>query len=311
MMKIIYILFLICLFAGSISAADIVGTVTDVTTNQPMPAANIIILGTNYGAAAATDGSYRIEDVPPGIYSLRADVIGYTAVTKTDVVVTPVRPVTVNFELRQTVLEFGDITVRPDFFSESNDKPVSTQIQTSEEIRRLPGNFEDVVRAVSILPGVAQAQAGRNDLIVRGGAPSENLYVVDGIAVNNINHFGTQGASGGPQSFINLDYVQQTEFATGGFGVRYGDKLSSVLSIDLKEGREDRIGGELTLSATQFGLDLEGPLSRNGNFIFSARRSYLDFIFKANGFGFVPEYWDFLAKESTISIPITKLRYWE
>ena len=295
-MKYNYVLFLLLMFSGSLGAADIVGNVTDVTTNEPMPAANIIILGTNYGAAAGTDGSYRIEDVPPGIYSLRANVIGYAPVTKTDVVVTPVRPVTVDFELRQIVLEFGDITVRPDFFSDSNDKPVSTQIQTNEEIRRLPGNFEDVVRAVSILPGVAQAQAGRNDLIVRGGAPSENLYVVDGIAVNNINHFGTQGASGGPQSFINLDYVQQTEFSTGGFGVRYGDKLSSVLSIDLKEGREDRIGGKLTLAATQFGLDLEGPLSQKGNFIFSARRSYLDFIFKANGFGFVPEYWDFLAK---------------
>ncbi len=173
---------------------------------------------------------------------------------------------------------------------------MSLQTQSYEEIRRLPGGFEDVVRAVSILPGVAQAQAGRNDLIVRGGAPSENLSVVDGIEISNINHFGTQGASGGPLSFINLDFVRETAFSSGGFGARYGDKLSSVLTIDLRDGRADRWSGKGTIAATQFGLNAEGPIGENGSAIFSARRSYLDFIFRASGFAFVPEYWDFLSK---------------
>jgi hypothetical protein len=186
--------------------------------------------------------------------------------------------------------------VTPDYFPRSPETELSTQTQSGEEVRRLPGGYEDVVRAISILPGVAQAQNGRNDLIIRGGAPSENLYVIDNLEANNINHFGTQGASGGPLSFINLDYVDQTAFSTGGFGVGYGDKLSSVLNIDLRDGRYDRLGGKGTISASQFGLDLEGPLSRDGSYIISARRSYLDFIFKAAGFSFVPEYWDFLGK---------------
>ncbi|MGA7837705.1 MAG: TonB-dependent receptor, partial [Ignavibacteriaceae bacterium] len=152
------------------------------------------------------------------------------------------------------------------------------------------------VRALSVLPGVAQADAGRNDLIVRGGAPYENLFLVDGIKIPNINHFGNQGATGGPISYLNLDFVKSTTFSTGGFPVNYGDKLSSVLSIQLKNGRSDRIGGKATISSSQFGLNLEGPLTNNSDFIFSVRRSYLDFIFKAAGFAFVPEYYDMLSK---------------
>ena len=120
--------------------------------------------------------------------------------------------------------------------------------------------------------------------------------MIDGFPVQNINHFGTQGASGGPLSYVNLDYVKETSFATGGFGVNYGNKLSSILSIDLREAHKDRVGGKATVSASQFGLNLEGPLSENSNLIFSARRSYLDFIFEKAGFSFVPEYWDYITK---------------
>jgi hypothetical protein len=139
---------------------------------------------------------------------------------------------------------------------------------------------------------------GRNDLLVRGGGPSENLYLIDGIEVPNINHFGTQGSGGGPLSFVNLDFVSDVQFSTGGFGVAFGDRLSSVLEIDLRGGRDDRAGGKATISATQFGLNLEGPIASNAELLLSARRSYLDLIFRAAGFSFVPEYWDFLVRGS-------------
>lgn len=275
---------------------EITGRVVDKMTNEPLVGANIVLVGTQLGAASNQDGKFTIERVPPGTYSVRAQVIGYKSQIISDVVVNPVKPAYLDFELTSTVLQLDELTVKSDYFVNNSDKPISTQFQSNEEIRRLPGGLEDVVRAISILPGVAQVQAGRNDLIVRGGAPSENLYVVDGLQVPNINHFGTQGASGGPQSFINLDFIERTQFSTGGFGVKYGDRLSSVLSLELREGREDRFGGKATLSATQFGLNLEGPIKDKGNYFFTARRSYLDFIFKAAGFAFVPEYWDFMGK---------------
>ena len=275
---------------------SIYGRVINSQTKKAIPYTNILVIGTNYGAATDDNGYYRIEKLPYNTYQLRASVIGYNSIIKTDIVVQPGKPSEVNFELMEEAIELEDIIIVNDYFFKNPLVVNSVKNFSYEEIRRSPGSFEDVIRALSILPGVAQADAGRNDLIVRGGAPSENLYLVDGIEVSNINHFGGQGVSGGPLSYINLDFVRETSFSTGGFPVLYGDKLSSVLSIKLRDGREDRIGGKATVSASQFGLNLEGPITGNSNFIFSARRSYLDFIFKAAGFAFVPEYYDIMFK---------------
>jgi hypothetical protein len=258
--------------------------------------ANVILIGTTLGDATNLNGEYNIKNIFPDIYQVRVSLIGYNSSIKTDIGVTTARPVQLDFELTEQIIELGSVTVQADYFSRLPTEVNSTKSFSFEEIRRAPGGFEDVIRALSVLPGVAQAEAGRNDLVVRGGAPSENLYLVDGIEVPNINHFGTQGFSGGSLSYINLDYVKETSFSTGGFSPKYGDKLSSVLSIELRNGRNDRFGGKATISASQFGLNVEGPLSDNSNFIFSVRRSYLDLIFKAAGFGFVPEYYDVLSK---------------
>ena len=274
----------------------VTGTVFDMVTNEPLVGVNVLVVGTTLGASTDVNGTFRIDRAPIGTLALRISAVGYMPFTQTDVVVAVAKPTELSIPLTDAGIQVDAVQVTATYFQKIPDTPLSTLTQSNEEIRRLPGGLEDVVRAISILPGVAQVQAGRNDLIVRGGAPSENLFVIDNIEVPNINHFGTQGSSGGPLSFVNLDFVERTTFSTGGFGVRYGDKLSSVLSINLRDGRKDHLGGKATISASQFGINLEGPLEQSGDFIFSARRSYLDFIFKAAGFGFVPEYWDFLGK---------------
>jgi hypothetical protein len=281
---------------GQNLTGSIYGRVIDFVSKQPIPFANVLVLETNFGAASDMNGYFKIENIPVNTYQVRASVIGYSSQIKTDVVIQTAKPTEVNFELTSQAIELEGVTVTSDYFRKDPLEVNSIRNFSYEEIRRSPGGFEDVVRALSILPGVAQADAGRNDLIVRGGAPSENLYLINGIEVPNINHFGTQGATGGPLSYINLDFVRETSFSTGGFSALYGDKLSSVLNINLRDGREDRIGGKGTISASQFGLNLEGPITQSSNFIFSARRSYLDFIFKAADFAFVPEYYDVLLK---------------
>jgi outer membrane receptor for ferrienterochelin and colicin len=293
---------MLCIFSNlysqknSIETGSIKGEVYDGTTKEPLVGANILVVGTTLGSSSDVDGQFSITRVPIGTYSLRVTAIGYTAFIATDIVVLVAKPAETRIALEESTIQVDAVQVTAGYFQKIPDRPISNLIQSNEEIRRLPGGLEDVVRAISIMPGVAQVQPGRNDLIIRGGAPSENLFVIDNIEVPNINHFGTQGASGGPLSFVNLDFVEQTSFSTGGFGVRYGDKLSSVLSINLGEGRKDHFGGKATIAASQFGLNLEGPINEDGTYLFSARRSYLDFIFKAAGFGFVPEYWDFLGK---------------
>lgn len=296
-MKNILILFALMFSGVTIAQSGIIeGTIINSSTKQPVPAANVLVLDTDYGAASNNDGYFRITGLTPGLYRIRVSSIGYNSLVLTDIQVTNSRPATLRVNLDEAAIEIEGVTVVSDYFYEEAADVTSTTTFSYEEIRRSAGGFEDVIRALSVLPGIGQASAGRNDLIVRGGSTFENLYILDGYEIPNINHFGSQGATGGPLSYINLDFVSSTTFSSGGFPVNYGDKLSSVLRIDLRDGRSDKIGGKATISASQFGLNLEGPLSEKSTFIFSARRSYLDFIFKAAGFGFVPEYYDLLTK---------------
>ena len=216
------ILFLSFILSGSnIFPQDETGTITgnvrDLDSKQPIAGANVILLGTKQGATTDLEGNFKITGVPVNVYRVKASIIGYASVTKTDIEVMMSKPAYVDFDLNEEPIQLNDITVKSEYFTKTPSEPISTTSFGYEEIRRSPGGFEDVVRALSVLPGVAQADAGRNDLIVRGGAPSENLYIVDGMEIPNINHFGTQGAAGGPLSYINLDFVKETSFSSGGF----------------------------------------------------------------------------------------------
>jgi len=286
-------------FYSQVSAqfnSTLLGKVVEEASKEPIPGVSVSIVGTNLGTSTDIEGNFRIGNLEIGVYQLRFSAVGFSTVIKTDIMVNASKPTEVLVNLTQTDIELEGVTVKANFFEFDPSNTGSVSNLSYEEIRRAPGGFEDVIRALSLLPGVAQASAGRNDLVVRGGAPSENLYIVDGFVVPNINHFGTQGATGGPISYVNLDFVREATFSTGGFSSLYGDKISSVLNIDLRDGRSDKFGGKATISATQFGLNIEGPIAGKGNYIFSARRSYLDFIFKAAGFNFIPEYYDALAK---------------
>jgi hypothetical protein len=290
--------FLVLASAGLDSAtANISGVITgrvyDAKTQEPLIGVNIVLLDLNTGAATDSQGRFRLPKLPAGTYRLQFTYLGYEPVVRTDVVVTNARPEFLQVPMMVSSLLTESVVVTQGYFDRQTESSPSSTRLSREEIRRFPGGFEDVVRTVATLPGVAVVnEGGRNDLIVRGGGPSENLYVINGIEVPNINHFGSQGSSSGALSFVNLDFIDAVDFSTGGFGVRYGDKMSSLLSIDLRPGRADRVGGKATISATQFGANVEGPISDDGNFLFSARESYLDLIFKALDQPFVPVYTD-------------------
>jgi len=270
------------------------GTVTDAQTQEPLYGANVLLLDTERGASTDDRGNYSIENIPVGAYRIRITFIGYNTSVKTDIMVKSSSPVFVNAELEPDIIAGEAVTVTAGYFQAEVETRPSTIGLSREEIRRFPGGFEDIVRTVSTLPGVSINMAGgRNDLLVRGGGPSENLYLINNIEVPNINHFATPGTASGSLSFVNLDFVDEVTFSTGGFGARYGDKMSSVTDLTMIRRIPDRIESKATISATQYGFDFEAPLRRQGNLIFSARKSYLDLIFKAAGLPFVPVYTDF------------------
>lgn len=291
---IIFQLFFVSQNSFSQGKGKIVGEIFDSKTKEVLIGVSVKLLETSKGAFTDEFGKFVITNLKPSTYFLEISYVGYESQVLTDIVVKSVSPTKVRVELNQSNILTNEVTITAGYFSQKSEEPVSSTSLSREEIRRLPGGFEDVVRAVTNVPGVASANVGgRNDLLVRGGGPTENLYLVNNMEVPNINHFGNQGSGSGSLSFIYLDFVENVDFSTGGFGVRYGDKMSSVLSLKMRLGRDDRIGGKATVSASQYGFELEGPVSEKGNFVFSARRSYLDLIFKAIGAPFVPVYTDF------------------
>lgn len=272
---------------------EVTGKVIDKSNQQILPDVTVSIIREGKvitGTQSDQDGYFRIPGISVGEYSVRFSLIGYESLVKDNVIVNSGAPADVQAELM--ILTTEEIQVTEERFVTPNDISNSFKSLQYEEIRRSPGGFEDIGRVVQNLPGVAFVNDGRNDLIVRGGSPSENLFLVDNTVVPNINHFGSQGTTGGPLSIINLDFIRDVGFFTGGFSAKYGDKLSSVLEIKLREGNRESFLTDINLSATGFGAVIEGPIGsrKRGSWLFSANRSYLDFIFNASGFGFVPAY---------------------
>jgi hypothetical protein len=238
------------------------------------------------------EGRFRIEGVSPGMIRIEAAFLGYAPTVETSVMARTSRPTYVALELRQTAIQLEGITVEADAFQVREDAPTSTQRLTEVEIRRAPGGFGDISRSLLSLPGVLGGVDNRNDLLVRGGGPGENAYYLDGIRIPQINHFATQGTAGGALALVNADFIQDATFFTGGFPVSYGDALSSVLLIRNRPGTQEGIAGDVTLGASEAGVTLDGPLGRTGNWLFSARRSYLQFLFEALDLPIRPDYWD-------------------
>lgn len=299
MKKLIFAIIITVLITVNSQAQDmggISGKVIDKINQQPVIGAVVEIIGTGIKTGTDDNGFYYFESVPAGRYSLRYSSIGYILLILDNIVVNS--GVITDKLAELDIVATDEIVVEDERFTKPGDIATSLKNLTSDEIRSTPGGFEDVGRVVQTLPGVSFVNDGRNDLIVRGGSPAENLFIVDNAYVPNINHFGSQGATGGPTSIINLDFIRDVNFITGGFSAKYGDKLSSVLEIKQREGSRIKLMADLNLSATGFGAVLEGPIGseKKGSWLVSAKRSYLDFIFNAAGFGFVPEYYAFQGK---------------
>lgn len=269
------------------------GTVIDLETKQPLIGVNIIIQNTSIGETTNLNGEYSFFNLEVGTYTLEFSYIGYNKVTKTDVIIRPEKSTYLNIEMKPLPVEMKDIIVSSGYFSELKNKPVSAVNFSSEEIRRAPGSAGDVSRIMYGLPSLAKVNDSRNSLIVRGGSPIENTFFIDNIEVPNINHYPVEGSSDGPIGILNVDFIDDVTFYTGGFTPAFGDRLSSVMEIDYREGNADAFSPQLNLSMAGLGGALEGPISDFGNYMFTVNLSYLDLIAdKAETGGAIPRYQD-------------------
>ncbi|MDG5767867.1 TonB-dependent receptor [Balneolales bacterium ANBcel1] len=270
----------------------IYGTIRDANDGMTLPFANVLVEGTNFGTSANEDGEYELRNIPPGRYNLRFSYVGYQSQTVYEVHIRRNRDIRVDVGLEPDAAQLGEIVIRPSPFNRTDESPISVRTVSTSEIERAPGGNRDISRVVQSLPGVASGVEGfRNDLLVRGGAPGENTFYLDGIEVPTINHFSTQGASGGPVGLINVDFIREVDFYTGAFPASRGNALSSVMELRQRSAG-DNFGFTATVGASDLGLTAEGPLGERSDFILSVRRSYLQFLFEVLELPFLPIYND-------------------
>lgn len=293
------ILFLMASSGLFAQSGVIEGSTVNKFNNEPLPFVTLLVIGTDNGVVSDIDGNYKIEGLSPGLYDIRASFVGFDELTVFEIQVTNSKPTVVNFELVERSTSLDEVVVTASPFVKTEESPVSLRSIGVAEIQRNPGGNRDISKVVQSLPGVTSTANFRNDLIIRGGSPNENRFYLDDVEVPNINHFATQGASGGPVGLINVNFIREVDFYSGAFPANRGNTLSSVFNFKQKDGRSDKLGLSFTAGASDVGLTLEGPIGEKTTFLFSARRSYLQFLFAALELPFLPTYNDFQAKIKT------------
>ena len=298
---VIFCLLIISLKLQSQNLGTISGKIFSNETGLILEGATIQIENSNFFSITDENGYFQINNVPTSSYNITASFVGYKSLTLYNVIIKSVGNQSLQFSLDQSTEILDEVVVIQSPFKTSLETPLSTQTFSAIEIETYPGGNNDITRVIQSLPGISPSVGGfRNDIIIRGGGPNETVYYLDGIEIPNINHFSTQGSSGGPVGLINVSFIKDVTLSTSSFGAEYDNALSGVLSFEQKEANIERISGNFRIGSSEAGLTFEGPINifnnKETSFIFSVRRSYLQFIFKAFGFSFLPDYWDYQMK---------------
>ncbi len=295
--KLILLLFLPSVLMAQ--EAMLKGRVVDALSNEPLPFVNVIVSGTTTGTITDMDGHFELFGLEPGFVRLEASFVGYKKAVSSEIEINNVRAVSLELQLEKTDTEIEEVTVTASPFRKTVESPVSLKTIGISEIEKSPGANRDISRVIQSFAGVQSTPAYRNDVIIRGGGPSESRFYVDGVEVPFINHFATQGASGGPVGILNADFLREVNYYSGAFPANRGNALSGVLEFNQVDGNADNLRFRGSLGASEVSTTLDGPLGEKTTFIVSARRSYLQLLFSLIELPFLPTFTDFQFKSRT------------
>ena len=266
------------------------GTVTD-SDDRPAAGVAVCLAGTGLCGVSDGEGGFTVAGVRPGTYQVEIIAPGRIGFLSSFFEVRAGLEARVDIALPPATAIEESVTVSAPAFVFPEAIKNSAFLISASDILGGAGALQDVSRYVQALPGVAIATDDfRNDLIVRGGSPLENLFIVDNVEIPNINTFATFASAGGTVSMLDAQLIQDVTFLTGGYPAPYGNRTSSVMQITQREGDRTRVGGRATVGFAGAGVVLEGPIgrARAGSWIVSARRSFLDLVTDDVGIGGVP-----------------------
>ncbi len=283
------------------STGSIQGNIKDRKTQEPLVGVSIQLENSTKAILSDADGNYKISGIPTGSYNIRASYIGYQTIYKYNVVVSSGNSNILNFVMEEEskLLNEVKVVVNRSISVANSESPNSIQRLSTEEIKNNPGGNFDISQVIQVLPGVGGTSGGgafRNDIIIRGGAPNENVYYLDGIEVPVINHFSTQGSAGGPTGILNVSFIEEATLNSSSFHAKYDNALSSVLQFKQRDGNKEHFQGNFRLSSSEAAATFEGPISPKTTYMASARRSYLQYLFQLIDLPIRPNYWDFQYK---------------
>ncbi|MDB4152374.1 TonB-dependent receptor [Flavobacteriaceae bacterium] len=276
------------------------GQIIDSKTQYPLEGSSVILEGTNIGVITDANGYFTFENVPTKSYNIQATYLGYESQTLYNVIVKSVGTPSLLFKLNESSEALDEIILSKSSFRTTKETPLSTQSFSAVEIETYPGGNNDIAKVAQSLPGISPSIGGfRNDFIIRGGAPNESVYYLDGVEIPNINHFSTQGSAGGPVGMLNVSFIREVTLSSSAFGAEYDNPLSGVLAFEQREGNNQTYSGNVRIGASEAGATFNGPLFKKGKersnttLMVSARRSYLQFVFALVGLPIRPDYWDY------------------
>lgn len=265
--------------------AQVHGFITDSETGETLIGANIFLKGTDWGAAANTDGYYVISEIPSGEYILQVTYLGFTPKTH-NLVLTADQILKLSLELVPAPIEMLEILVSGEQVERRVNLQISRNTLSMRQMKKIPQLGEaDLLRTLQSLPGVLTESEFGTGLIIRGGNSDQNLILLDGITVYNPSHVG------GLFSNFILDAVKEADLLKGGFNAEYGGRLSAVLNVRSREGNRKEFEGKASLSLLSVQTTLEGPVGK-GAWLFSGRRTYFDQVFKGTDLYFPYYFYD-------------------
>ncbi|HNQ67390.1 MAG TPA: TonB-dependent receptor [Bacteroidales bacterium] len=269
------------------------GRVYNEINNEALPFSNIYIEGTEIGSTSDFDGNFIMAGLKPGIYRLTVSSLGFETRVSQEIQVTPGKIATIEIPMREAALTLSEVTIKSQAYKKSEESPVSLRNIGLSEIENSPGANRDISKVIQNLPGVAAIPGqNRNDVIVRGGASNESKFYLDDIEIPNINHFATQGASGGTNGILNADFIREVDFYSGAFPANRGNALSGIFNFKQIDGNKEEMKFRGSVGASEVSFTVDGPINDNTTYILSARRSYLNFLFQLIGLPFLPTFND-------------------
>ena len=294
------------LFISSIMNAQnyttLFGKVLD-ENDKPISGAKISIQGESIEVLSDENGLFTLEKILPKTYNIVASSAGFEEETKFNIIIKSAGNSDLIFNLKVVSNKLEEVKITSNPFKRKKESPLSIQSLSPVEIATFPGGNNDIAKVVQTLPGVSGSVGGfRNDIIIRGGAPNENVYYLDAIEIPNINHFSTQGSAGGPVGLLNVSFIDGVTLSSSAFESKYNNPLSGVLQFKQRNGNNKKFQGNIRVGASEAALTLEGPLFKknkensNTTYLLSVRRSYLQFLFELIGLPIRPSFWDYQYK---------------